>query len=348
MLKALFITALVGLVAAAARGSDISADEEVVFFPTVGHFDPARGAWVLPIHGWIFEPETDDVLRRQTLEALRRALELPRGAETTQRFLVRARAFLVDNERRQRIRVRLGDREYPAGASQPNGHFEGTVTLPKQHAERLLGEQKSKEWLTFTAATRAGDRRRFEGKVLLLPDAGTSVISDIDDTVKISEVADKRALLANTFLHEYRAVPGMAERYRRWAADGAAFHYVSDSPWQLYEPLTEFLREAGFPAGTMHLKMFRWKDSSFFDLFTDPTGRKLRVIEPLLKTFSGRKFILVGDTGEQDPEIYGELARKHPQVHRVYLRNLTKETADGQRLKRCFADVAAERWELLR
>jgi phosphatidate phosphatase APP1 len=348
MLRALCTTVFVALAGAGADASDISADEEVIFFSTVGHLDPARGVWVLPIHGWIFEPERDDVLRQRTLETLRRALDLPRDAERTQRFLHRARTFLVDNERGQRIRIRLGDRDHAAGTSRPDGHFEATMTLPQNDAERLLGAQKSKDWLTFTAVTRAGDSRRFEGNVLLLGDTGLSVISDIDDTIKVSEVADKRALLANTFLHEYRAVPGMADRYRRWAADGAAFHYVSDSPWQLYQPLTAFLREAGFPAGTMHLKLFRWKDSSFFDLFTEPRQRKLRVIEPLLRSFPGRKFILVGDTGEQDPEIFGELARKHPHIEHVYMRDTTKEAADGERLKRAFADVPAKRWELLR
>jgi hypothetical protein len=344
------MTLFVGLIAwraAGAQTSDISADEEVVFFPTAGHFDEARGLWILPVHGWIFEPERDDVLRRQTLETLRRALDLPRDAEVTERFRQRTSLFLVDNERGQRLRIRLGDRAHEVGTSQPNGHFRGTVTLTGADAERLLRQQESKAWLSFAAATRAGDQRRFVGKTLLLRQAGVSVISDIDDTIKISEVADRRALLANTFLHEYRAVPGMAERYRRWAADGAEFHYVSDSPWQLYQPLSDFLRETGFPAGTMHLKLFRWKDSSFFDLFTEPRQRKLRVIEPLLKTFPKRKFILVGDTGEQDPEIFGELARKYPHIERIYLRNTTNEAVGSERLKRCFEQVTTP-WELLR
>ena len=71
-------------------------------------------------------------------------------------------------------------------------------------------------------------------------------------------------------------------------------------------------------------------------------------VEPLLKTFPGRKFILVGDTGEQDPEIFGELARKHPHIEHVYLRDTTREPADGERLNRAFADVPAKRWEVWR
>ena len=88
-------------------------------------------------------------------------------------------------------------------------------------------------WLRYRADTSDGDERQLGGAVQLLPPRGVSVVSDVDDTIKISQVADHRELLNNTFLRPMEAVPGMPALYRRWAKDGAAFHYVTASPWQL-------------------------------------------------------------------------------------------------------------------
>jgi hypothetical protein len=72
-----------------------------------------------------------------------------------------------------------------------------------------------------------------------------------------------------------------------WRAnEGAQFHYVSASPWQLYPALAEFRRTNGFPAGTFHLKTFRWKDESFFDLVQSLLEYKLGVLEPVEPHFS--------------------------------------------------------------
>ena len=109
-------------------------------------------------------------------------------------------------------------------------------------------------WLEFWAVTRSRDKRQFSGRVQLLEPTGFSVVSDIDDTIKVSQVLDKGELLANTFIRPYREVTGMATQYRQWAKHGAAFHYVSSSPWQLFQPLMNFMETSGFPAGDFHLK----------------------------------------------------------------------------------------------
>src|SRR6185295_2069331 len=98
------------------------------------------------------------------------------------------------------------------------------------------------------------------GQAYLLPPTGESVISDIDDTLKHSQVACKKTLLANTFLRPYETIPGMAGVFRDWWAEGAAFHYVSSSPWQLYEHLAAHLADEGFPTGSFHLRHFRLRD----------------------------------------------------------------------------------------
>ena len=67
-------------------------------------------------------------------------------------------------------------------------------------------------------------------------------------TVKVSNVLNKRELLANTFLREFTPIEGMAALFRRWGrAHGAVFHYVSASPWQLQPELQAFLQDAVRP-----------------------------------------------------------------------------------------------------
>lgn len=85
---------------------------------------------------------------------------------------------------------------------------------------------------------------------------------------------------------------------------------------------------------------FRWKDESFFNLFTSPAERKFAHIEPLLTTFPTRSFVLVGDTGQKDPEIYAALAHKYPrQVTQIVIRDL--DGMETPRLNRVFANLPA-------
>jgi phosphatidate phosphatase APP1 len=91
------------------------------------------------------------------------------------------------------------------------------------------------------------------------------------------------------------------------------------------------------------------KDSSFRALFEDPLTYKLNAIEPLIKDFPDRKFILVGDSGEKDPEAYATLARYHPaQVLSICIRDVTDEPADSPRYREAFRDVPPAKWQLFR
>jgi hypothetical protein len=330
---------------AAVSASSIKDDESVLFFPTSAYLDHGATAWAVPIHGWIFEPEEDSIWRTAAVEQMLRSLELGREAAGEDLFRQRATMFLVDNERGKQLEVRIGDREFTLPASEANGHFTGTLHIGRDEFE----EDPNGAWVPVEAVLGAGDRRRFAGLVRFLPPEGVSVISDIDDTIKDSNVADKQELLANTFLRDFRAVPGMAGRYGRWAAAGAAFHYVSASPWQLFPALSSFLDEKGFPRGTVHLKTFRLKDRTFFDLFTSSEAYKVPVIEALLRAYPGRKFLLVGDSTEKDPEIYGAIARRFPtQVMHMFIRNLSQGDQNRERFRAAFREIPEGRWTVFR
>ena len=71
------------------------------------------------------------------------------------------------------------------------------------------------------------------------------------------------------------------------------------------------------------------------------------MIQQLLQTYPDRRFVLVGDSGEKDPEVYASVARKHPdQIARIFIRDVTDEPADSPRYQSCFAELPAELWQV--
>jgi arylsulfatase len=326
--------------------ASLSPDETVLVFPGHASRDADTGHWAADLHVWVGELEP----RGLTLGALVGALGIATELRPDEDAMLRERArwFLADNERGKLLELRVGARRVEIGPTAANGHAFRKARLDAPEAEGLRGDGAGGRVLEMVSVT--DDRRpAARGLLYLLEDEGLSVISDIDDTIKVSEVTDHSALLRNTFLLPFRPVHGMAARYQSWATNESAhFHYVSASPWQLYPFLEEFGRANGFPDGTFHLKTFRWKDESFLDLFQSPFDYKLGVIEPLLKEFPRRRFRLVGDSGEADPEVYGELARKYPQqVEKILIRELSGASVDAERYRAAFRDVPPDRWSLI-
>ncbi len=159
---------------------------------------------------------------------------------------------------------------------------------------------------------------------------------------------DKRKLISNTFIKPFTAARGMCKFFHNLShfhqLDDVAFHYVSASPWQLYQSLSDFLFEiVQFPTGTFHMKTWRpGPDKNFFGLLANPMEFKLSKIEPIFRTFKNRRFILVGDSGEMDPEAYGELWRRFPNmVEHIYIRDV-RNGFSKQRFESAFDGVPSE------
>ena len=191
---------------AAARAAPLKSDEEVIFFPTAAHLSDDDTHWIVPIHGWVFEPERDLLLREAVRTGAAAALGLDEAAVESQIFRERLAWILVDNEGRKRIDLNLSRDARGLGPSQSNGHPHAGIALER----RGPGPEPAPFWLQLAVIPPAGDTRTFTGEALMVPAEGLSVISDIDDTVKVSQVTDKKALLGNTFLKPFVAAPGMA------------------------------------------------------------------------------------------------------------------------------------------
>lgn len=171
-------------------------------------------------------------------------------------------------------------------------------------------------------------------EIINVEPSGISVISDIDDTIKNTGIlGNKRELFRNVFVHDYEkiSIDGVQRWYAKLQAQGVKFHYVSNSPWQLYPTISEYLRNSNFPRGSMHLKEY----SGFLNGLFEPAHEKKRMnLNQILKDFPDRKFILVGDSGEGDLEAYIDIARRFPlQVLAIYIRDVTLPPGDETLLR---------------
>lgn len=170
---------------------------------------------------------------------------------------------------------------------------------------------------------------------VLVPDPRNvlGIISDIDDTILVSEVLSKRRLLSNslTLPAEHRtAVPGLAALYQRIAKKNPApestpIFYVSGSPRQLTDSIRRFLRANDFPRGVLQLKEVSTERG---DSLLDTPAYKLKHIDKILAAFPGVKFMLIGDDGERDPEIFARVTEKYPErVEGVWIRRVHDDAA---------------------
>jgi phosphatidate phosphatase APP1 len=162
------------------------------------------------------------------------------------------------------------------------------------------------------------------------PDAAFGIISDVDDTVMVTALP--RPLLAawNTFVldeHARRPVPGMAVLYERivQANPSAPVIYLSTGAWNVAPTLSRFLDRNLYPAGPLLLTDWgpthdRW--------FRSGREHKASSLERIAQELPGMKWLLVGDDGQHDEQLYGEFAAAHPEnVAAVAIRQLSTSEA---------------------
>ena len=170
---------------------------------------------------------------------------------------------------------------------------------------------------------------------LFVPPAGCRyvVISDIDDTVVQTGVANKLIMLWRLFMQGPRsraAFPGMAALLRA-LHEGRSGHevnpmlYVSRAPWSIYEVLDEFFRLHRIPIGPI-LFLREWGLTLQNPLPRRAPDHKLELIRNMLALYHDLPFVLIGDSGQRDPEIYAQLVQEHPgRVRAIYVRNVSRD-----------------------
>ncbi|KAG8810004.1 hypothetical protein FRC17_003135 [Serendipita sp. 399] len=205
------------------------------------------------------------------------------------------------------------------------------------------------------------------GKTFFVEDGGWGVISDIDDTIKITEVRDRIKIIRNTFTKEAAPVPGMSDLYKQLhdvlstQNNPAPFFYLSASPYNLYPFLREFVLKTGFPQGMIILRDMSWMAlESFIVSLTYGTqtykeDRMRKISTWLPKT----KWICIGDSTQTDPEAYAtfykELAKAgnegrvaHIWIHKVVGVNPSaeKDLNAPKRFEKAFKGIDSSVWKV--
>ena len=362
--------------------SALEDDEGVIVVPSTARVLD-RGRLELRVQAWVYERDGRKLAARMLAKLIGLDLDEIDAADRS-RFVERTQLFAREAQARRRLRLEL-----LAGPAVTPGRSEVDASpLGGQGAKRPWGPHESAQAarpsFDLPASRRDGGveaalplppptgepggtpdtiefdviagERRFPGRAHVGGPEGLSIVSDIDDTIKHTQMRDRRQMLLNTFARPFTAVPGMADWYAQIAMAAqtgseaeptpAAFHFVSSSPWALATALEGFLRDFAFPAGSLHVRAFSLQPQSLMSKSAS-LAHKQATIERLLADQPKRRFVLIGDSGEQDPEIYGAIARRHrDRIAAIFVRDVTGDRADGERYARALAGVPRERWSI--
>ncbi|MBC5993866.1 App1 family protein [Pontibacter cellulosilyticus] len=183
------------------------------------------------------------------------------------------------------------------------------------------------------------DRLEAEGYVFAPgKDVEFGIISDIDDTVLVSNIKDfmgKLRLMLTKNATERSPFPGIAGFFRalRKGSDGKGqnpLFYVSGSEWNLYDLLISFFRSHDIPEGPLLLRDKGTRlDRGDFE--TSEEEYKLEKIRHIIDTFPDLKFICLGDSGQHDPEVYQKVVEEYPdRILGVYIRDVSPDKRDKE------------------
>ncbi len=175
-----------------------------------------------------------------------------------------------------------------------------------------------------------------------------AVISDVDDTVIYTGVASKLKMMYRLFVQKARhrtAFPGVSAFYRA-LFDGADGHagrpmlYVSRGPWAIYEVLAEFFRLHRIPNGPV-LFLREWGVTLQRPLPLRARDHKRQLIDEMLAMYPTLPFILIGDSGQRDPEVYAEVVEQYPgRIRAIYIRHVHRQAERDQTIHALSEHVA--------
>jgi phosphatidate phosphatase APP1 len=239
-------------------------------------------------------------------------------AEANARLMARLRHFLAIPMANTPISVFFYNNDISKQRTiytNPSGHFSISAAL---------------DFIPTHVRILASDKLSATEEVIITDSSGISVISDIDDTIKHSAISSgAREIFRNAFIRDLAdlTIDGVREWYTRMAELGVKFHYVSNSPWQLYPVIAKYFSLAGLPNGSFHLKQYSGMLQGIFEPVAE---RKKSTLDKIARDFPERRFILIGDSGEADLEVYTDFVLENPgRVVGVFIRDVTTTEGAG-------------------
>lgn len=228
------------------------------------------------------------------------------------------------------VTIRFGDQEQTV-VTDEEGYYEAEFPAPAEVHETLL-------WLTADAACRSGDEEIRAKHDIVVPPRGASfgIISDLDDTVIHTGITSLVLAAKLTFLENAKTrkpLDGVAGLYQALQQGSAGkpvnpLFYISSSPWNLYELLVDFLRLNEVPPGPLLLRDVGLDRTKFVK--EKGHGHKQEKALRLLDAYPELSFVLIGDSGQEDPAIYAEVARLRPgRILAAYIRDVDPQVSSS-------------------
>ncbi len=246
-----------------------------------------------------------------------------------------------------RVSIAIGDRVRALPPTDGAGCFAADLELSTDEAAALERDGQ----INFGALPGPDRSAVVRGTALRVAPDGVVVVTDMDDTIKHTDIPNHAQARLNTFTRPFKPGPGMPDLYRSWQAAGGDkvhFQVVSARPWQFHPPLQRFTVDAGFPAFAWNMRCLDMSSPSVLVGETwaaDPARLsrcKAETIRRLMLRWPLRRFVLVGDSGERDPEAYAQVVAEFGnRVDAVYVRNITGQGTGAQRYVDLFQPLGA-------
>lgn len=235
------------------------------------------------------------------------------------------------------------------GASDGDGYFHFRFEN-LANRDNVAAVRRQANWQPVELSSTAelgGPRAKAIGQILVPPSGCEfGVISDMDDTVIQSNVSDFLKIARLTMLKNARTrkpFEGVAAFYDalRGGSDGGRSNplfYVSSSAWNLYDLFRVFLEHNRLPSGPILLRDASPDESRFV---VDPGhGHKRQKIDTILEMYPEKPFLLIGDSGQDDPFIYRETVHRHPgRIMGIYIRDV--RTKRRERVRQIAKELTA-------
>lgn len=205
----------------------------------------------------------------------------------------------------------------------PEGYYAATL----EPAGPMRGDG---HWENAIASLGDGTLATPQPVLQVSPDARIGVISDIDDTILHTGITSWKTAAQLTFLHNARTrkpLKGVAKLYQALQEGPvgempkAPIFYVSSSPWNLYDLLDDFMDLNAIPCGPIFLRDLGLDADKFIK--RTGHGHKLERAASLIERYPHLRWVLLGDSGQADAELYAEAARNFGgRIAAIYIRDV--------------------------
>ncbi|TDZ39482.1 Phosphatidate phosphatase APP1 [Colletotrichum spinosum] len=322
-------------------------DGDIVWLLDNTAFKPSRlSSWQAEFIAAVFEGEPKCKVV-DIVQGIAGKLGIADDAEEFKTIEERILPFLWDVQPARQLRVVQHKKELKLGPSASNGISTDTLKIPDQTAGTTV---------TSSAAVPRGTTGLLEMKTFFAAPEGWAVISDVDDTIKLTQTSDPIGILRETFVNEPTPIEGMPELYHNIKAllpHESPWFYLSASPYNLYPFLKEF-RDKYYPPGTIILRDSSWKTvAGLLSALTMATEEyKVDRMKKVHSWLPKRKMILIGDSTQSDPEAYGDIYRQFKGwVKLILIRKVTDIASVGisaknepERFEKAFKNIPRDDW----